>query len=158
MSIRTLALVLLLVAGTTDIPVTRAAEPPRPNVVLIYADDMGYGDLGCYGGRSQCSPVLDRMATEGLRFTDGYANSSVCSPSRFALITHQVAVRRYQGRCFWKKRHAAGTARSAFSYSPPSATSFCSAATFMMSRQIARICGSKPAMTRALKRGATGRR
>jgi arylsulfatase A-like enzyme len=59
----------------------------RPSFVFILADDLGYADLGCYGGRSGCSPVLDRMAAEGLRFTDGYANSSVCSPTRFALAT-----------------------------------------------------------------------
>jgi arylsulfatase A-like enzyme len=55
--------------------------------IFIMADDLGYADLGCYGGRTDCSPVLDRMATEGVRFTDGYANSSVCSPTRFALAT-----------------------------------------------------------------------
>ena len=59
----------------------------RPSFVFILADDLGYADLGCYGGRSGCSPVLDRMAAEGLRFTEGYANSSVCSPTRFALAT-----------------------------------------------------------------------
>ena len=59
----------------------------RPNFVFILADDLGYADLGCYGGRSGCSPELDRMAAEGLRFTDGYANSPVCSPTRFALMT-----------------------------------------------------------------------
>ena len=62
----------------------------RPNFVFILADDLGYADLGCYGGRAggiSCSPVLDRMAREGLRFTQGYANSSVCSPTRFALMT-----------------------------------------------------------------------
>jgi arylsulfatase A-like enzyme len=59
----------------------------RPNCVFILADDLGYADLGCYGGRSNCSPALDRMAAEGLRFTDGYANSPVCSPTRFALAT-----------------------------------------------------------------------
>jgi arylsulfatase A-like enzyme len=59
----------------------------RPSFVFILADDLGYADLGCYGGRSGCSPVLDRVAAEGLRFTDGYANSSVCSPTRFALAT-----------------------------------------------------------------------
>jgi arylsulfatase A-like enzyme len=58
-----------------------------PSFVFIMADDLGYADLGCYGGRSGCSPVLDRMALEGLRFTEGYANSSVCSPTRFALAT-----------------------------------------------------------------------
>ncbi len=67
----------------------------RPNFVFILADDLGYADLGCYGGRPaaagarfrSCSPNLDRMAREGLRFTQGYANSSVCSPTRFALMT-----------------------------------------------------------------------
>jgi arylsulfatase A-like enzyme len=67
----------------------------RPNFVFILADDLGHADLGCYGGRpkasgapfSTCSPSLDRMAREGLRFTQGYANSSVCSPTRFALMT-----------------------------------------------------------------------
>jgi arylsulfatase A-like enzyme len=59
----------------------------RPSFVFILADDLGYADLGCYGGRSQCSPNLDRMALEGLRFTDGYSNSPVCSPTRFALAT-----------------------------------------------------------------------
>jgi arylsulfatase A-like enzyme len=59
----------------------------RPNFVFILADDLGYADLGCYGGRQPCSPVLDRMAADGLRFTDGYSNSPVCSPTRFALAT-----------------------------------------------------------------------
>ncbi len=59
----------------------------RPNFVFILADDLGYADLGCYGGRTPCSPELDRMAAQGLRFTDGYANSPVCSPTRFALMT-----------------------------------------------------------------------
>jgi len=59
----------------------------RPNFVFILADDLGYADLGCYGGRSGCSPELDRMAAEGLRFTHGYSNSPVCSPTRFALLT-----------------------------------------------------------------------
>ena len=59
----------------------------RPNFIFILADDLGYADLGCYGGRSGCSPRLDGLAAQGLRFTDGYANSSVCSPTRFALAT-----------------------------------------------------------------------
>jgi len=71
----------------------------RPNFVFILADDLGYADLGCYGGRSRhsprgsCSPVLDRMAEEGLRFTDGYSNSPVCSPTRFALATGRYQYR-----------------------------------------------------------------
>lgn len=59
----------------------------KPNFVFILADDLGFSDLGCYGGRENCSPNLDRMASEGLRFAHGYANSSVCSPSRFAIAT-----------------------------------------------------------------------
>src|SRR6476659_3782655 len=57
----------------------------RPNIVFIVADDLGFADLGCYGGRVPVSPVLDRMAAEGIRFRHGYANSPVCSPTRFAL-------------------------------------------------------------------------
>ncbi|MFN0299617.1 MAG: sulfatase-like hydrolase/transferase, partial [Burkholderiales bacterium] len=68
-------------------------NPRQPNFVFILADDLGYADLGCYGGRSNCSPMLDRMAASGLRFTDGYANSSVCSPTRFALITGRYQYR-----------------------------------------------------------------
>ncbi|TAN53358.1 MAG: twin-arginine translocation pathway signal protein [Betaproteobacteria bacterium] len=59
----------------------------QPNFVFILADDLGYADLGCYGARSGCSPFLDRLAAEGLRFTQGYSNSPVCSPTRFALAT-----------------------------------------------------------------------
>jgi arylsulfatase A-like enzyme len=64
-----------------------------PNFVFILADDLGHADLGCYGGRTPCSPELDRMAAEGLRFTDGYANSPVCSPTRFALMTGRFQYR-----------------------------------------------------------------
>jgi arylsulfatase A-like enzyme len=65
----------------------------QPNFVFILADDLGYADLGCYGGRSPCSPEIDRMAQEGLRFTNGYANSPVCSPTRFALMTGRYQYR-----------------------------------------------------------------
>jgi arylsulfatase A-like enzyme len=63
----------------------------RPNIVFIVADDLGYADLGCYGGRDATfgpvSPQLDALAAGGLRFTQGYSNSPVCSPTRFALMT-----------------------------------------------------------------------
>jgi arylsulfatase A-like enzyme len=64
-----------------------------PNVIIIFADDLGYGDLGCYGHPSIRTPHLDRMATEGLRFTDFYAAAAVCTPSRAALLTGRYAVR-----------------------------------------------------------------
>lgn len=65
----------------------------RPNIVFIVADDLGYADLGCYGGRVPVSPVLDRLAAAGLRLTQGYANSPVCSPTRFALMTARYQYR-----------------------------------------------------------------
>ena len=68
----------------------------RPNVIFILADDLGYADLGCYGCRHPSTPVLDGLARSGLRFTDGYANSSLCSPTRFALITGRYQYR-YRG-------------------------------------------------------------
>jgi arylsulfatase A-like enzyme len=61
----------------------------RPNVVVIVADDMGIGDLGCYGAPDARTPNLDRLAGDGVRFTDWHANSPVCSPSRAALLTGQ---------------------------------------------------------------------
>ena len=65
----------------------------RPNFVFILADDLGYADLGCYGARADSTPHLDRLAREGLRFTDGYANSPVCSPTRVALMTGRYQYR-----------------------------------------------------------------
>jgi arylsulfatase A-like enzyme len=66
----------------------------RPNIIFIVADDLGYADLGCYGGRGfdgtgrqSVSPVLDGLAAAGMKFTQGYSNSPVCSPTRFALMT-----------------------------------------------------------------------
>ncbi|MBP6892980.1 MAG: sulfatase-like hydrolase/transferase [Pseudacidovorax sp.] len=69
----------------------------RPNIIYIVADDLGYADLGCYGGRSAdfglVSPNIDALAQGGLRFTEGYANSPVCSPTRFALMTMRYQYR-----------------------------------------------------------------
>jgi uncharacterized sulfatase len=65
----------------------RAQEPLHPNIVFILADDLGYGDLGCYGQTKIRTPRLDRMAAEGLRFTQFYAGSTVCAPSRCVLMT-----------------------------------------------------------------------
>jgi len=65
----------------------------RPNIIFIVADDLGYADLGCYGGRAPVSPVLDGLAAQGIRFTQGYSNSPVCSPTRFALMTARYQYR-----------------------------------------------------------------
>ncbi len=66
---------------------TSGAGASRPNIVLILADDLGYGDLGCYGQQRILTPNLDRLATEGTRFTQVYAGSTVCAPSRCCLMT-----------------------------------------------------------------------
>lgn len=65
----------------------------RPNIIYIMADDMGHADLGCYGSRNHKTPAIDRLARRGVRFTQAYANSCVCSPTRTALLTGC-----YQGR------------------------------------------------------------
>jgi arylsulfatase A-like enzyme len=78
-------------------------KPKRPpNVIVIFADDLGYGDLGCYGHPSIRTPHLDRMAREGLRFTQFYAAECVCTPSRAALLTGRLPIR--NGMCGDKRR------------------------------------------------------
>ena len=69
-------------------------ETRPPNVVLIYADDLGYGDLGCYGATRVTTPHLDRLAAEGRRFTDAHSAAATCTPSRYALLTGEYAWRR----------------------------------------------------------------
>jgi arylsulfatase A-like enzyme len=71
--------------GATALPAQVAAR--KPNIVFILADDLGYGDVGCYGQEQIATPNLDRMAAEGVRFTDAYAGDTVCAPSRCCLIT-----------------------------------------------------------------------
>ncbi len=75
---------LLAVAGYATVC---AQESPRPNIVFILADDLGYGDLGCYGQEKIRTPRLDAMAAEGMRFTQAYSGSTVCAPSRCSLMT-----------------------------------------------------------------------
>jgi arylsulfatase A-like enzyme len=72
-------------------------KPARPNLVIILADDIGYGDFGCYGATRVKTPNVDRLAKEGMRFTDAYAPSAVCTPTRYALMTGQYAWRHPPG-------------------------------------------------------------
>jgi arylsulfatase A-like enzyme len=65
-----------------------------PNILLIYADDIGYGDLGCYGATAVKTPAVDRLAREGLRFTDAHSNAATCTPSRYSLLTGEYAWRK----------------------------------------------------------------
>lgn len=81
------SLLLLVPAGGG--PDAAAASPPRPNLIFIMADDLGYGDLGAYGQAHIRTPHLDRMAAEGIRFTQVYAGSPVCAPARSVLMTGQ---------------------------------------------------------------------
>jgi len=86
-------LVVALFATLAASAQTRTNSPPpaprRPSIILIMADDLGYGDLGCYGQTQIKTPNIDKLAAEGIRFTDFYAGSTVCSPSRAALMLGQ---------------------------------------------------------------------
>ena len=78
-----LTLAFLLFVGAVE------AVGPRPNIVMVFVDDMGWGDLSCFGNREAKTPHIDRLAAEGLRFEQFYVNSPICSPSRCALMTGQ---------------------------------------------------------------------
>lgn len=90
-------LVLLSVvfqSGTTDRPdEIGTGAIAQPNIIIIYADDVGYGDLGVYGSELIPTPHLDRLASEGLRMTSAYATASTCTPSRYSLLTGEYAFR-----------------------------------------------------------------
>ncbi|GLR19227.1 sulfatase family protein [Portibacter lacus] len=80
--------ILLCSAGCNDKNASTAKKENRkPNIVIIYADDLGYGDVGAYGSTVLKTPNMDMLANGGMRFTNGYASSATCSPSRYALLT-----------------------------------------------------------------------
>ena len=82
--------------------------PNRPNIIFIMADDMGYGDVGCYNPDSRIpTPNMDRLAADGMRFTDAHSSSAVCTPSRYSVMT---------GRYCWRSRLSEGVIGG---YSPP---------------------------------------
>src|SRR5215204_4731061 len=76
------------------LPFYLAAQNNKPNVVLIYVDDLGYGDLSCYGATKIKTPNLDKLATQGIRFTNGHSTSATCTPSRYALMTGEYPWRK----------------------------------------------------------------
>ncbi len=79
-----------------------AAEDASPNIVIIFCDDLGYGDIGCFGHPTIQTPNIDKMATEGMKFTQFYAAAPVCTPSRSALMTGRLPIR--TGMCSDKRR------------------------------------------------------
>ena len=81
----TLALLTLFLPSSGDSPPQDAGR--RPNVIYVLADDLGYGELGCYGQERIRTPNVDRLAAEGMRFTQHYSGSPVCAPSRCVLLT-----------------------------------------------------------------------
>ena len=82
---------LSLHLGTLQAAENRASD--KPNIVLILADDIGYGDLGCYGATKIKTPNIDQLAREGRLFTDAHAAAAVCTPSRYGLLTGQYPFR-----------------------------------------------------------------
>ena len=87
----TWAVTVLICLGASQAVI---AEDTPPNVVVIFADDLGYGDLGCYGASKVHTPNIDQLAKEGRRFTDAHSASAVCTPSRYALLTGEYPHRR----------------------------------------------------------------
>ena len=90
---------LLICAALLMAPLAalNAADTPKPankpNIIFIMADDLGYGDLGCYGATKVKTPHVDRLASQGLRFTDGHSSAATCTPSRYSFITGEYAFR-----------------------------------------------------------------
>ena len=98
--LKTFSILFSMCAMTAEALTASASD--KPNMIIIYADDLGYGDLGCYGHPTIRTPNLDRMAAEGMRFTEFYSTAEVCTPSRAALMTGRYPVR--NGMCHDKFR------------------------------------------------------
>jgi arylsulfatase A-like enzyme len=91
---RTFWITLLLILTVFAAYPNHTLAADLPNIVLIYADDLGYGDVGCYGATHIATPNLDRLAKQGLRFTDAHATAATCTPSRYSLLTGEYAWRK----------------------------------------------------------------
>jgi arylsulfatase A len=89
----TVLLILLVLTGACTGSGPESGEEVKPNIVIIYCDDLGYGDLGCFGNTVIRTPHIDRVAGEGMKFTEFYSASPVCSPSRAALLTGRIPQR-----------------------------------------------------------------
>jgi arylsulfatase A-like enzyme len=93
-------LTALLLAPVAELHAADTPKPAKPNIIVILSDDLGYGDAGCYGAKPEhiVTPNIDRLAKEGIRFTDGHAPASVCTPSRYSLLTGEYAFRNQKER------------------------------------------------------------
>lgn len=105
MTVRHLLLTAAFLGLSAALPAAK-----KPNIIYILADDVGYGDLSCYGATRVNTPNLDRLAAQGLRFTDGHSPSATCTPTRYATITGQYA---------WRKKKVPRSFRAM----PPSSSS-----------------------------------
>ncbi len=92
---RNLIVIILIFINFCHIPFCTAQQAlsNKPNIILILADDLGYGDLGCYGSLRIETPNLDKMAAEGIKFNQFYAGSAVCTPTRVSILTGQYPIR-----------------------------------------------------------------
>ena len=86
-AVRVLAATAILLAIVCVAHQTGNAQTPRPNILLIVSDDVGYADIGIYGSRDIPTPNIDRLAQEGIRFTNAYVSGPYCSPTRAGLMT-----------------------------------------------------------------------
>src|SRR6187549_4186234 len=84
---------LLCLFTGLSVRISNAAPPPPPNIVLILADDLGWTDLSCYGSDFYESPHIDRLARDGMKFTQAYSACTVCSPTRAAILTGKYPAR-----------------------------------------------------------------
>ena len=89
--VRVTTTLLAMSSGSSDAPFE--TEAIKPNIVILYGDDAGYGDLSSYGAERVATPNLDRLVAEGLRFTDAYATAATCTPSRYSLPTGEYTFR-----------------------------------------------------------------
>src|SRR5579883_1588760 len=106
MSITRRSILQSLAAG--PLAAQRRGSARKPNIIVILADDLGRGDVGCFGGKEVVTPNIDSLAAAGTKFTDGYVSCAVCSPSRAALLTG-----RYQQRFGHEFNSSQGGAKGA---------------------------------------------
>ncbi|MBO8142913.1 MAG: sulfatase-like hydrolase/transferase, partial [Firmicutes bacterium] len=96
--------------------VQRTAGQNQPNIVLVFVDDMGHGDISCFGSKAIHTPNLDKLAENGAKMHNFYASSSVCSPSRFSCMTGRYPTRGFVHNVFFPKRHPIGKLFSPFMF------------------------------------------